>query len=83
MEPAIRFARDGFRVSPYLQAITQMQEANIRRFPETAEVFLPGGRVPRVGDRIVRTDYSETLAAIAEHGPDHLYHGPLGQGNRR
>ena len=78
MEPAIRFARDGFRVSPYLQAITRMQEDNIRRFPATAEVFLPGGRVPEVGSRIVRADYSRTLAAIAEHGPDYLYHGPLG-----
>lgn len=79
MEPAIRFARDGFRVSPYLQAITKMQEANIRRYPATAEVFLPNGKVPAVGDRIVRTDYSKTLAAIAENGPDFLYHGPLGR----
>ena len=79
MAPAIRFARDGFRVSPYLQAITRMQEANIRRYPATAEVFLPSGKVPEAGSRIVRTDYARTLAAIAEHGPDYLYHGPLGQ----
>ena len=51
MEPAIRFARGGFRVSPYLRAITAMQEANIRRYPATAEVFLPNGKVPSVGDR--------------------------------
>ena len=78
MEPAIRFARDGFRVSPYLRSITKMQEANIRRFPATADVFLPGGNVPEVGSRIVRADYARTLAVIAEHGPDYLYHGPLG-----
>lgn len=78
MEPAIRFARDGFRVSPYLRAITEMQEANIQRFPATAEVFLPNGRVPAVGDTLRRTDYGRTLAAIAEHGPDYLYHGPIG-----
>lgn len=78
MEPAIRFARDGFRVSPYLRAITEMQEANIRRYPATAEVFLPNGEVPAVGVTIVRADYARTLAAIAEHGPDYLYHGPLG-----
>ncbi|MFN8618047.1 MAG: gamma-glutamyltransferase, partial [Dehalococcoidia bacterium] len=79
MEPAIRFARDGFRVSPYLRAITEMQEANIRRFPATAAVFLPNGSLPAVGDRIVRSDYGRTLEAIAEHGPDYLYHGPLGK----
>ncbi|MEO8539138.1 MAG: gamma-glutamyltransferase [bacterium] len=79
MEPAIRFARDGFRVSPYLRAITLMQEANIRRYPETAKVFLPNGKAPEAGSRIVRADYANTLAAIAENGPDYLYHGPLGQ----
>lgn len=78
MEPAIRYARDGFRVSPYLQAITKMQEANIRRYPETAKVFLPGGKVPEVGARIVRSDYAQTLARIAEQGPGYLYGGPLG-----
>jgi gamma-glutamyltranspeptidase/glutathione hydrolase len=79
MQPAIRFAREGFRVSPYLQAITKMQEANILRFPETAKVFMPGGNVPEAGDRIVRPEYAETLAAVAQNGPDYLYHGPLGR----
>lgn len=79
MEPAIRFARDGFRVSPYLQAITKMQEANIRRYPETAKVFLPGGKVPGVGSRIVRSEYAQTLSRIAEQGPGYLYGGPLGE----
>ena len=79
MEPAIRFARDGFRVSPYLQAITKMQEANIRRYPETAKVFLPGGKVPEVGSRIVRSEYAQTLSRIAEQGPGYLYGGPLGE----
>jgi len=78
LEPAIRYAKGGFRVSPYLRAITAMQEANLRRFPETAKVFLPGGNLPAVGDRIVRSEYGSTLTAIAEHGPDYLYHGPLG-----
>ena len=31
------------------------------------------------GGRIVRSDYARTLAAIAEQGPDYLYHGPLGK----
>ena len=79
MQPAIRFAREGFRVSAYLQSITKMQEANIRRYPATAKVFLPGGSVPEIGDRIVRPEYADTLAAIAARGPNYLYHGPLGR----
>lgn len=79
IEPAVRFARNGFPVSGYLRSITAMTEESIRRFPATAEVFLPGGRLPNVGDRIVRTDYASTLETIGRLGPDYLYHGPLGQ----
>ncbi|HAX26034.1 MAG TPA: gamma-glutamyltransferase, partial [Chloroflexi bacterium] len=49
------------------------------RFPASAAVFLPDGQIPAVDDRIVRADYADTLAAIAEHGPDYLYRGPLGE----
>ncbi|HMM41615.1 MAG TPA: gamma-glutamyltransferase [Thermomicrobiales bacterium] len=79
MAPAIRFARTGFRVSPYLSQLIEMERDNLARFPASAEVFLPGGQAPAVDDRIVRSDYADTLAAIAEHGPDYLYRGPLGE----
>lgn len=77
--PAIRFARQGFRVSPYLHGIIVMEAGNLARFPASAAVFLPGGSPPPVDGRIVREDYARTLEAIATHGPDYLYHGPLGQ----
>lgn len=79
VEPAVRFARNGFPVSAYMRGITKMTEQNIRRFPATAAVFLPGGKVPKIGDRIVRTDYANTLELVGRHGPDYLYHGPLGK----
>lgn len=79
LEPAIRYARSGFRVSPYLRAFTVMAEAGIRRFPATSAVFLPGGRVPDIGQVILRTDYANTLEMIGREGPGYLYHGPLGE----
>ena len=79
LDPAIRYARNGFRVSPYLHAITLMQEANLRRFPATAEVFLPGGTVPAIGDRLRRSDYAATLEQIGKEGAGYLYHGALGE----
>ncbi len=79
MAPAIRFARTGFRVSPYLSQLIEMERDNLARFPASAEVFLPGGSVPAADDRIVRSDYADTLSRIAEHGPDYLYRGPLGE----
>jgi gamma-glutamyltranspeptidase/glutathione hydrolase len=79
MAPAIRFARHGFATSEYLRAIILMNEADLRRYPESAKVFLPGGTAPQVGDAITRPEYADTLAAIAENGPDYLYRGPLGR----
>ncbi len=79
VEPAVRYARNGFRVSPYLQSIIEMQQENLARFPASAEVFLPGGAIPAVDDTIVRSDYADTLEAIGKHGPDYLYRGPLGK----
>lgn len=78
IEPAMRFARTGFPVSPYLHGIIAMQAENLARFPASAEVFLPGGTIPAVGDRVVRSDYANTLDAIGQHGSDYLYRGPLG-----
>jgi len=79
VEPAVRYATTGFRVSPYLRSIIEMQADNLARFPASKEVFLQGGNVPDVGDRIVRKDYAATLAKIGEHGSDYLYRGPLGK----
>lgn len=79
VEPAVRFARAGFRVSPYLHGIIEMQAYNLARFPASKEVFLPAGAVPAVGDRIFRRDYAGTLEAIGKHGADYLYNGPLGE----
>lgn len=77
--PAIRFARSGFRVSPYLHEIIKMEAANLARFPASAAVFLPGGAPPPIDGRVVREDYARTLEAIATHGPGYLYEGPLGK----
>lgn len=79
MAPAIRFARHGFRVSPYLRQIIEMEADNLRRYPASAAVFLPGDQLPAVNSRLVRRDYADTLEAIAQHGPAYLYDGPLGR----
>ena len=79
MAPAIRYAEIGFTVSPYLREIIRLEQPRMAKFPETAEVFLPRGEVPAVGDTIRRTAYGATLANIAEAGTDYLYHGPLGR----
>jgi gamma-glutamyltranspeptidase / glutathione hydrolase len=78
VEPAVRFARHGFRVSPYLRAMIIQCQEQLAQFPASAEVFLPNGKPPAVGDIIRRADYADTLEQVGKHGPDYLYNGPLG-----
>src|SRR5215216_2745373 len=66
VQPAIRYAASGFPASEYLVRMIRTSEAALRRFPASAEVFLPGGRVPAAGQAIVRADYARTMRRIAE-----------------
>ena len=75
IEPAIRFAAAGFAASGYLVQSVRNAAKDLARFPASAEVFLPGGKVPEIGHRIVRTEYARTLQQIADGGPDTMYTG--------
>src|SRR5215216_6657718 len=77
VQPAIRYAAAGFPASEYLARMIRTSEEALRRFPATAEVFLPGGRGPAVGEAIVRADYARTLRQIAEEGAETMYTGAL------
>jgi gamma-glutamyltranspeptidase/glutathione hydrolase len=78
MEPAIRHASRGFRVTPYLHECVTDCAADMARDPEIAGLYLPNGSPIRPGTRLTTGDYAQTLRDIARDGPDHLYTGALG-----
>jgi len=78
MEPAIRHASRGFRVTPYLHECVVDCAADLARDDEIARLYLPGGAPITAGTRLVTGDYAETLRSIAREGPDLLYAGALG-----
>jgi gamma-glutamyltranspeptidase/glutathione hydrolase len=78
MEPAIRYASRGFRVTPYLHECVADCAADMAHDPEIAQLYLPAGSPIQPGTRLITGDYAETLRDIARHGPEHLYTGPLG-----
>src|SRR5215216_1668684 len=77
IEPAIRYAETGYPASQYLVTSITNAAHDLKRFPDSAAVFLPGGNVPEVGYRIVRKAYARTLRQIAEEGPQTMYTGAL------
>jgi gamma-glutamyltranspeptidase / glutathione hydrolase len=64
--PAIELARDGFPLGPFVAEIIGEHVADYRRWPTSAAIFLPGGRAPRVGERLIQTDLAWTLTYLAD-----------------
>lgn len=79
MEPAIRHASRGFRVTPYLHECVADCAADLALDPEIARLYLPGGAPVAAGTRLVTGDYAETLRSIVREGPSILYAGSLGR----
>lgn len=76
-EPAIRYASDGYMVSPTIQMIWENQVERLKNQPGFAETFLTRGRAPRAGERFRLPDHAKTLAEIARTNGESFYRGAL------
>jgi len=79
LQPAIRIAREGFPVYEKFYRMLKYKEADIRRWPASAEAFLPGGKFPEMGDLIKLPDLVKVLEKIAAEGRDGFYKGEVAQ----
>lgn len=79
MEPAIRHAGRGFRVTAYLSDCIAECAADLARDPGLAALLLPGGAPLRPGALLVQDVAAATLRQIARTGADELYAGALGE----
>jgi gamma-glutamyltranspeptidase len=77
VEPAIALADDGFLLDEALPTSIAVGRHFLEKYPEAARIYLPGGKVPRPGDRFVNKDYAATLRAIAKDGAETFYRGDL------
>ena len=79
LTPAIAYAERGFPVTPLLSAAIEESGELLRDHAAAAEQFMPGGRVPHPGDRLVQADLARSLRLIAESGPEVFYRGPIAE----
>lgn len=82
--PAIRYAEEGFPVSP--ETARAWKRAERLYLPLTGPefqpfkaVFFPHNRAPRAGEIWGSQAHADTLRAIAQSGGDSFYHGDLAQ----
>ncbi|MDR6869331.1 gamma-glutamyltranspeptidase/glutathione hydrolase [Bosea sp. BE125] len=89
MAPAIRQARDGFTIRPYVHyywTIDQRSTGQINtedklRHSETGRAiyFHPDGTLKRPGDSVANPDLARTLERIAAAGPEIFYTGAIAE----
>src|SRR4051794_35141672 len=79
MEPAIRHASRGFAATPYLHECIADSAGEMLKDKAISAIFLPDGAPVKTGDRVVQSEYAETLRYISQHGETALYHGALGE----
>lgn len=76
--PAIRYAEEGFVLSPYLATCIEEISPDLALDEAIAAIFLPGGKPLAAGEVLVQKDYARTLRAIAATGAEALLTGDLG-----
>jgi gamma-glutamyltranspeptidase/glutathione hydrolase len=77
LEPAIRYAREGFPVTEEIARLLVTNQNRIGHYPGFAETFMPDGRVPVKGEVFRNPRLADTLEAIAEGGRDAFYKGDI------
>ncbi|MGH7726001.1 MAG: gamma-glutamyltransferase [Candidatus Eiseniibacteriota bacterium] len=79
LAPAVRYAEEGFPLSP---VIANDWNRSLTRFadkPGFAQVFMPGGRAPKAGEVFKNPALAKTLRELAKGGRDAYYKGPIAQ----
>lgn len=88
LAPAIRLARDGFEVYPYIYRFWDPERIRpdgvriadkLAANPEARQIFLRDGRVWQVGERLVQADLARTLECIATEGGRVFYDGDIAE----
>ncbi len=78
IEPAIRHASRGFRVTPYLHDCITTAAPDFLKDALISARYLPGGSALKAGERLMQGDYADALRLIAQEGAKALHGGPLG-----
>nr|MDP9147919.1 gamma-glutamyltransferase [Acidobacteriota bacterium] len=75
MQPAIRFAEDGFPVSDKLAQGLPEERADLQQFSLSSRIFLRDGKLYRQGEIFRQPELAATLKRIAKNGPAEFYQG--------
>ncbi|WP_425056805.1 gamma-glutamyltransferase [Pseudomonas abyssi] len=79
LAPAIEAAENGFTSSEHYRTLVGFRLEAMQRDAETARLFLRDNQAPEAGTLITQPELANTLRAIATHGRDGFYRGPVAE----
>jgi len=79
LEPAIRYARDGYPIDETLAKIMLDNSDFLQKYPSTGSVYLHDGFPLMQGDTLRQMELSHTLETIAAKGRAGFYEGDVAQ----
>jgi len=79
VQPSILLAQNGSLILPKSQQLIEESAQRIKHSKEGARIFLPDGKLPAIGSRLVNADLAMTLRRLGNEGPDAIYKGKIAE----
>lgn len=79
LAPAVRYARDGFKVDPRYARVAKLRERFLQDGIGTARVFLDGNQAPRPGYVLRQPELAATFELLSREGVKGFYSGRVAQ----
>jgi gamma-glutamyltranspeptidase/glutathione hydrolase len=77
LEPSIRYAEEGFPVTPVIAGYWRGGEVRLRREADAAKTYLLDGHAPRAGEIFKNPHLARSYRLLAEKGRDAFYKGEI------
>ena len=77
LSAAIEYAESGYELDSTLPTSIAEGRRFFEKHAAAARIYVPGGKIPKAGERFVNRDYAETLKTLAKNGADAFYRGSI------
>ena len=77
LQPAIRAAQTGFAIGERYRKLLKFRAGTIKKHPQTAQIFLTDGDIPKAYSILRQPDLAYTLKQLADSGRDGFYGGEI------
>lgn len=77
LQPAIRLAEEGFVIGERHRKLLKFRLPVLKKYPQTARLFLDDSKVPSKKSKLVQTDLADTLKQLSQQGRKGFYSGEV------